>query len=76
MYKVYAVTASCYYDGLSLVAADSVEEANEFIERFKKNDKNNRCDSWGYDKVYEHDLIDGLYAEEKGFVYYGISYRG
>ena len=76
MYKVYAVTAGCCYEGLSLVAADSAEESNQFIKKLKKDDKNNAQDSWGYYNVDEDDLIDGLYAEEKGFVYYGISYRG
>ena len=31
MYKVYKVEPQMYYHGMSLVAADSAEEANSFI---------------------------------------------
>lgn len=77
MYKVYEIN-TCYgcYDGVSFVAADNAEEANLFIENYRHIDTNNYGDSWGYDNVEEDNVIDGLFSEEKGIVYYGIHYRG
>lgn len=77
MYKVYEINTrlSCY-GGVSFVAADNAEEANSFVDNFKKIDTNNYGDSWGYDSVEEGNVIDGLFAQDKGIVYYGIYYRG
>ena len=41
MYKVYKVEPQMHYHGMSLVAADSAEEANLFISDFKRYDTNN-----------------------------------
>lgn len=46
MYKVYKVEPRMYYYGLSLVAANSAEEANLIISEFKKDDTNNRAFKW------------------------------
>lgn len=77
MYKVYEINTrlSCYV-GVSFVAADNAEEANLFIDDFKERDTNNYGDSGGYDSVEEGNVIDGLFAQDKGIVYYGIYYRG
>ena len=74
MYKVYKVLPQMYYHGMSLVAADSAEEANLFISEFKRDDTNNWDDSWGYCEVDEDDAIEGLLAENKGIVLRGIYY--
>ena len=76
MYKVYKVLPQMYYHGMSLVAADSAEEANLFISEFKRDDTNNWDDSWGYCEVDEDDAIEGLLAENKGIVLRGIYYYG
>ena len=76
MYKVYKVGAKMYYHGMSLVAADSAEEANSIIDDFKRDDTNNWNDSWGYCEVDESDAIEGVLSERKGIVLYGIYYHG
>ena len=76
MYKVYKVEPQMHYHGMSLVAADSAEEANLFISDFKRYDTNNQSDSWGYCKVDEDDAIEGLLSENKGIVLHGIYYYG
>lgn len=77
MFKVYEVfpRLSCY-SGVSFVAANSVDEANAYIQNFKKEDIGNVFDSNGYDFVKEHNCIGGIYSEEPGIVYQGIYYRG
>lgn len=76
-YKVYSVTPrlGCY-QGLSLVAANSAEEANCIIDKFIKDDPKNHMDSWGYSKVSEHDVIEDIYSEIEGVVHMGIFYYG
>ena len=76
MYKVYKVEPQMHYHGMSLVAADSAEEANLFISDFKRYDTNNWSDSWGYCEVDEDDAIEGLLSENKGIVLHGIYYYG
>lgn len=50
MYKVYKVAPQMYYNGMSLVAADSAEEANSFIADFKIDD--------GYFKIAQERIND------------------
>ena len=76
MYKVYKVEPQMHYHGMSLVAADSAEEANLFISDFKRYDTNNWSDSWGYCEVDEDNAIEGLLSENKGIVLHGIYYYG
>lgn len=75
-YKVYQINPLSCYRGYALIAAETADEANAFIMDFQEHDKNNRMDSWGYDKVDESDVIDGIWAEDKGFVNYKIYYSG
>ena len=75
-YKVYRVDPRNCYRGYALIAAETADEANAFIKAFQEDDKNNRMDSWGYDKVDESDVIDGIWAENKGFVNEEIYYYG
>ena len=76
-YNVYEISpCSFYYRGMSLVAAETVEEANEFIDCFISVDSDNGCNSFGYSHVDELDIIDHLYSDEKGIILYGISYNG
>ena len=76
-YKVYEVTPrlGCY-QGMSLVAANSAEDANRIIDKFIKDDPHNQMDSWGYSKVNEYDVIEGIYSEIEGIVHMGIFYYG
>ena len=76
MYKVYIVQSKTCYHGMSLIGANSAEEANDIIDKFVEWDKKNECDSWGYMHVDESDIIEGVYSEEKGIVHYGIYYGG
>ena len=76
-YNVYEINPrSFYYRGFSLVAAETVEEANEFIDCFISVDLNNDCNSFGYGHVDELDIIDHLYSDEKGIILSGIYYCG
>ena len=76
-YNVYKIEPriGCYH-GLSLVAAESIEEANVIIKDFIKSDSKNYMDSWGYSQVSEYDLIEGLYSEKEGIIHMGIYYYG
>ena len=79
-YKVYIVNPGgsykkCYR-GTSLVAADNAEEANQIIEDRTREDIHNDYDMWGYGEVDEHSIIENVYSEVKGIVYYGIYYYG
>lgn len=76
-YNVYEVRPrlGCYH-GMSLVAAESAEEANRIIEDFVKSDPKNFYDSWGYGQVSESDLIEGVYSENKRIVHMDIHYCG
>jgi len=75
-YSVYKCSAKSAYSGISLIAADSVEEANQIISMFKENDKDNSFNSFGYSNIDEYDLMDNLYSTEKGILYFGIYYTG
>ena len=76
-YKVYEILPKfgCYH-GLSLVAAESAEKANQVIRKFINDDPNNNMDSWGYSLVEEYNIIEGLYSEQEGIVHMGIYYYG
>lgn len=76
MYNVYVIHSAGCYDGVSFVAAENAKEANKFIQDRIKNDSANITDSWGYCLVDEDDMLDDVFATEKGFVFSGIHYRG
>lgn len=76
MFKVYEVTSGCCYSGIALVAANSADEANKFIRHFKSWDTDNKGNSYGHDFVTENDVIEGLFAEQDGYIYDGIIYTG
>ena len=75
-YNVYLISSKYHYRSESLVAAESAEEANSFIQNFKTKDKDNIDDSWGYEYVDESDSIEHLYSDIKGIIHYGIYYNG
>ena len=72
LHKVYRIYSRGVYEGYSLVAADSVEEANKFIEDFRNSDPHNECDSYGYSDVSECDLEEKLFSTELGIILKGI----
>ena len=76
MYKVYKIEPRRYYHGMALVAAESVEEANEFINSFIKKDVRNYGDSWRYCHVSEYDIIEDIFSKNKGIVFCEIYYYG
>ena len=76
-YRVYEISPKLgCYRGLSLVAAESAEKANQIIRKFIASDPNNNMDSWGYSLVAEYNIIEGLYSEQEGMVHMGIYYYG
>ena len=75
-YKVYEIDSKCSYIGTSLVAAKTVEEANEYIESYRKVGNDNKGDSWGYLDVGEDDVIENLWSDKPGIINYGIRYFG
>ena len=76
VYNIYEIypSKSCYR-GISLVAAETVKQANEFISEFIKSDPHNDKDSWGYDYVDDSPL-EHLFSDEPGIIKYGIYYNG
>lgn len=76
MYKVYKIHSMPHYEGFALVAANSAEEANEFIKSFKYSDRNNHCNSYGYCYIDENDLLDHLSSDIEGLIDQSIDYVG
>lgn len=79
-YKVYSVNPGGKYErcyrGMSLVAAENVEEANKIISKEIEEDMHNNRDMWGYGTVNECDIVENVYSEVKGIILYGIYYYG
>ena len=76
-YRVYRVyPCDCAYVGYSLVAANSVEDANRIIQDFKNSDPHNDCDSYAYGDVSESDLIEDLISTREGIILEGFYYTG
>lgn len=76
-YKVYQVyPCDCAYVGYSLVAANSVEDANRIIQDFKNSDPHNDCDSYAYGDASESDLIEDLISTREGIILEGFYYTG
>ena len=76
-FPVYKIFPLAHYGGSALVAANSAEEANEFIDSFREVDKNNSANSWGYEHVTEEgNRLDYIYASYTGILDYGIYYSG
>ena len=75
-YKVYQIYPNAHYRGYALIAAETADEANAYIRAFKDSDKSNSMDSYGYSEVDEGDVIDGIWAECKGFANHQIYYCG
>lgn len=74
-YKVYKIYPYPNYQGYSLIAANNEEEVKQFIIDFQKEDKNNMNDSLGYDTLIdEQNVINHLFSDKKGIIYYGIHY--
>lgn len=75
-YKVYKIDSNSSYIGYSLVAANTAEEANQYIGSFREEDSDNKCDSWGYANVSEDDVLEHIFSDEPGIIDYGIRYFG
>lgn len=76
-YKVYRVYPDdCAYAGYSLVAANSVEDANRIIQDFKNSDPHNDRDSYAYGDVSESDWIEELISTREGIILEGFYYTG
>ena len=76
-YKVYQVyPCDCAYVGYSLVAANSVEDANRIIQDFKNSDPHNDRDSYAYGDVSESDSIEDLISTREGIILEGFYYTG
>lgn len=73
-YKVYRIDTVGNYHGFGIVAAESVEEANNLIDEFKNQDIGNSMNSEGYSYVDREDLIYDLYSERKGIICQEIYY--
>ena len=76
-YKIYRVyPCDCAYVGYSLVAANSVEDANRIIQDFKNSDPHNDRDSYAYGDVSESDWIEELISTREGIILEGFYYKG
>jgi hypothetical protein len=69
-YFVYAIKAADGYAGKSRVAAETVEEANTYIQQFR--DSNDSIDAAGYQDVSECDKLEHVLSCKKGIIDYGI----
>ena len=77
MVKVYDMMVTGPYTGTVLIAASSAEEANRMIKSFKDSDPNNKYNSYAYEPdLTENDVVEGLFAEESGWVYDRVTYTG
>lgn len=75
-YNVYEIPSGICYSGVSLIAAESAEQANKFIRDFKESDLTNNESSWGYEYISEDYKIDHLYSDVQGIICKGIYYWG
>ena len=75
-HNVYQILPSRYYGGISLVAAENAEKANEAIREFIKSDPENHNSSWRYEYIDESYRLDHLYSDITGIIYEGIYYSG
>ena len=75
-YNVYEILSGMYYGGISLVAAENAEKANEAIREFIKSDPENNNSSWGYEYIDESYRLDHLHSDIPGIIYEGIYYSG
>lgn len=76
MYKVYISAAEPHYRGTALIAAESVKDANEILNQFRKDDPHNKLDSFGFCNVEPIDEIEDVFSNKKGIVHDGIYYWG
>ena len=75
-YNIYEVDSKFYYNGIALVAAENVDEANRIIQSYRDCDENNTCDSWGWENVSKDNLVPELFSKEKGIILNRIHYCG
>ena len=76
-FPVYKIFPNAHYGGSALVAAETAEQANEFIKSFQDHDAGNKQDSRGYEFVTEEgNKLDYVYASMQGILDYGIYYNG
>lgn len=70
-YNVYVVDAWSDFIGHALIAAESAEAANLYLE-------NERMIGYagGYNYISEDDKVDNVFSTEKGIVYSDIYYCG
>ena len=77
MFKVYDMMVTGPYSGTVLIAATSAEEANNLIRNFKASDPDNKYNSYAYEAdLTEDDVVEGLFAEDTGWVYDRVTYTG
>ena len=70
-YNVYVIDAWSDFTGHALIAAESAEAANLYLE-------NERMIGYagGYNYTSEDDKVDNVFATEKGIVYSSIDFCG
>lgn len=76
MRNVYLIDTHTGYFGTALVAAKNIEEANEFIAKYKQEDIGNEQNSLGFCNVDELDLLDNVYSNKKGIIFNAIMCGG
>lgn len=70
-YRIYIIhPRTSHYSGLTLVAANSAAEADEYV----RNDLDASRDDCDY--ASEKNVVEGAYAEKPGMLHHGIFYRG
>lgn len=70
-YRIYIIhPRTSHYSGLTLVAANSAAEADEYV----RNDLDASKDDCDY--ASEKDVVEGAYSEKPGVLHHGIFYRG
>lgn len=74
-YNVYQIPSGYFYGGMSLIAAENAEHANQLIKEFKKSDPKNLESSCGYENITESYKLDNIYADKAGVLYKGIYRR-
>lgn len=70
-YNVYVIDAYSDFTGHALIAAESAEAANLYLENERKIGYTD-----GYNYVSEDDKVDNVFSTEKGIVYSDIYYCG
>lgn len=72
-YDVYKVNSFDGYKGYTLIGAETIEEAREILDKYKKEFENKPYVFFGTSfAIDEGDKLPNIYSDKKGILFEGI----